>query len=99
MVLVQPEGRPVWLGAPGHRSAGLGLFRVERSPAEGQRLVYTQTPDVFPCGRRSAAAPLVDTGGATPPPNFPFDSAARPPARPPCTGGGGGGHPSSLARF
>src|SRR5260370_39940836 len=63
MVLVQPAGGHVWLGAAGARTAGLGLFRVERSSAKGQRLVHAQIADVLAGGRGSAAAALVDTGG------------------------------------
>ena len=62
MVLVQPACGHVWLGAAGRRVASLGLFRVERSPAEGQRLVYAQAADLLAGGRRSAAASLVDSG-------------------------------------
>src|SRR6267378_8284672 len=63
MVLVQSGCGHVRLGAPGHRVAGLGLFRVERSPAEGQGLVHAQAADVLAGGGRSAAAALVDSGG------------------------------------
>src|SRR5260370_16992162 len=46
MVLVQPASGHVRLGASGARTAGLGLFRVERGPAKPQNLVNTQTPPV-----------------------------------------------------
>src|SRR6266852_4768433 len=63
MVLVQPAVGHVWLGAAGNRSAGLGLLRMERGPAESQRLVHAQIADVLPGGGYSAAAALVDSGG------------------------------------
>src|SRR6266702_3281734 len=62
MVLVQPGGGPVWLGAAGDWTPGLGLFRVEGSTTEGQGLVYTEVADVLAGGGHSAAAALVDSG-------------------------------------
>src|SRR6266436_7453211 len=61
LVLVRSEIRPVRLGAAGHGPARLGLLRVERGPAESQRLVHTQTSDILSGRGRSAAAPLVDS--------------------------------------
>src|ERR1700674_1584691 len=52
------------MAAAGDRFAGLGLFRVERCPAQGQGLVYAQTADLFSRGRGGAAAAVVDSCGA-----------------------------------
>src|SRR5258708_24546116 len=82
MVLVQPTGGHVWLGAAGARTAGLGLFRVERSPSKGQRLVHAAIADVLAGGGGSAAAPLGDTGRAPPPRIPPPERPAPPPATP-----------------
>src|SRR6267143_7221861 len=64
VVVVRSESGDVWMGAAGNRLAGLGLFRVERCPAQGQGLVYPQTADVFSRGRGGAAAAVVDSRGA-----------------------------------
>src|SRR2546423_13187238 len=65
MVLVQPESGHVWLGAAGDRSAGLGLLRMERGPAKGQRLVHAQIADILAGGGRSGPVCLGDSSGAT----------------------------------
>src|SRR5260370_4990103 len=95
MVLVQPAGGHVWLGAAGARTAGLGLFRVERSSAKGQRLVHAQIADVLAGGRGSAAAALVDTGGAAPRGNPCHGRPAPPRAQSAGPGRGGRRLPSS----
>src|SRR5437867_189722 len=52
------------MGAAGDRVAGLGLFHLERRPAQGQGLVHAEAADVFSRGRGGAAAAVVDSGGA-----------------------------------
>src|SRR5260370_31601684 len=88
VVLVQSAGGPVWLGAAGARPAGLGLFRMERGPAEGQRLVHTQIADLLAGGGRSTAPPLGDSGGPAPVAIFLYDHPAFPLATAPRMGGG-----------
>src|SRR5882724_11754162 len=51
------------MGAAGDRLAGLGLFHLERRPAQGQGLVYAEAADVFSRGRSGAAAAVVDSRG------------------------------------
>src|SRR5260370_40001865 len=64
LVLVRSEVCPVWLGAPGDWPVGLGLFHLERSPAEGQGLVHAQAADVLAGRGRSSLIALVDSGAA-----------------------------------
>src|SRR6267143_2971708 len=64
VVVVRSESGDVWMGAVGDWLAGLGLFRMERCPAQGEGLVYAQTADVLSRGRGSTAAAVVDSRGA-----------------------------------
>src|SRR6267378_3363513 len=65
LVLVRSEVCHVWLGAPGDWPVGLGLFHLERSPAEGRGLVHAQAADFLAGRRRSSLVALVDSGRAT----------------------------------
>src|SRR5467141_3315735 len=96
MVLVQPAGGHVWLGAASDRLAGLGLFRVERSPAEGQRLVHPQIADILARRWRRAAAALVDSGGPASLPILRYDRPALRRSSPAGMGRSAGRYHSSL---
>src|SRR5438046_3271188 len=96
LVLVRSEIRPVRLGASSRRPARLGLFCLERGPAEGQGLVHAQTFDVLAGRWRSSAASLVDSRRPATRAILRYDRPAPGRAHPAGLGRGNGCHHCSL---
>jgi hypothetical protein len=72
LVVVGPKCRSLRLGHFRRRVVSLGLLRLERGPAQDQRLVYAQASDTFARCRCRSHDSLVDSGRPTTG-SIPFD--------------------------